>query len=122
MVIRSHGVFAAVGRLAARYRPTPSVRTSAPVWGASIICMAEMAMNATDYSHAWKEFSVRGWRKNEPGELGSPEKPVLLKRAMQVALDAGVSFTDLVHRAGLPESDIQTILDDNEDSRPRVEL
>jgi Zn-dependent peptidase ImmA (M78 family) len=74
------------------------------------------------YTQAWKALSVRGWRKREPGDLGPPENPVLLRRAVDLVTDCGVSLDELVRRGGLPESDIKFILGDRGDERPRVEI
>jgi len=73
------------------------------------------------YVQALKTMSMRGWRKQEPGELGPPENPVLLRRAVELAAKTGVKLSDLVRNAGLPEHDIRAILGNN-DARPRVEL
>jgi hypothetical protein len=79
-------------------------------------------MDERTYSQAWKTLSVRGWRKHEPGDLGPPESPVLLQRAMDVAADAGWTFEALIQRAGLPANDICALLGRTDDPRPRVEL
>jgi Zn-dependent peptidase ImmA (M78 family)/DNA-binding XRE family transcriptional regulator len=79
-------------------------------------------MDGRTYSQAWKALSARGWRKHEPGDLGPPESPILLQRALQVAADSGVTLEALIRRAGLPEIDIRAILGDADSSRPRVEL
>lgn len=79
-------------------------------------------MNEQNYRQAWKTLSVRGWRKNEPGDLGLPESPVLLQRALQVAAESGVSLDAIIRESGLPESDINAILGQVNQPRPRVEL
>jgi Zn-dependent peptidase ImmA (M78 family) len=96
-------------------------------WHVSIaaLLMRARALNVMDehtYSQAWKTLSVRGWRKQEPGELGPPESPVLLQRALDVAADAGMAFEELLQRSGLPENDVRAILGRTTDPRPRVEL
>jgi len=96
-------------------------------WQVSIasLIMRARTLNVMDehaYSQAWKALSVRGWRKNEPGDLGRPESPVLLQRALGVAEGTGMTFEALVHDAGLPKADICTILGRAEDPRPRVQL
>jgi len=91
---------------------------------ASLIMRAKtlQVMDEQAYSQAWKALSARGWRKQEPGDLGPPENPILLCRALQLATETGVTFEALIQRAGLPEEDIRTILGRIHDPRPRVEL
>jgi Zn-dependent peptidase ImmA (M78 family)/transcriptional regulator with XRE-family HTH domain len=79
-------------------------------------------MQERTYVQAWKSLSARGWRKQEPGDLGPPESPVLLQRALEVAAEVGVTLESLVRGAGLPENDILAILGQANDPRPRVEL
>ncbi|MGB3443130.1 MAG: XRE family transcriptional regulator [Actinophytocola sp.] len=74
------------------------------------------------YAQAWKALSVRGWRKVEPGPLGNPEAPVLLRRALELAETTGVSFSEFIHRSGLPEADVRTLLNRDISERPRVEF
>ena len=91
---------------------------------ASLIVRANTleVMGDRAYSQAWKALSARGWRKREPGDLGPPENPILLQRAVQVVAEAGVTLEEIIQRAGLPEDDIHTILGHIHDPRPRVEL
>lgn len=91
---------------------------------ASLIVRAKTleVMDERTYVQAWKALSVRGWRKREPGDLGPPENPILLQRALQVASETGVTLETLTRRAGLPGDDILNILGHINDSRPRVEL
>lgn len=97
-------------------------------WHVSIaaLIMRARALDVMDertHNQAWKALSVRGWRKREPGDLGPPEIPVLLQRALKVAgREAGVTFEALVERAGLPKDDICEILGERNDARPNVEL
>lgn len=79
-------------------------------------------MDDNTYAQAWKALSVRGWRKREPGDLGDPEVPVLLRRALALTERSGVSFDEFINRSGLPEADIRTLLNQDIDERPRVEF
>lgn len=79
-------------------------------------------MNEHTYTQAWKTLSARGWRKVEPGPLGTPEVPVLLRRALELMETTGVSFPEFIQRSGLPEADIETLLDRGISERPRVEF
>ncbi|QKV78165.1 ImmA/IrrE family metallo-endopeptidase [Amycolatopsis sp. Hca4] len=75
------------------------------------------------YTQAWKALSARGWRKIEPGPLGNPEVPVLLQRALKLLeTTTGVSYSEFLRRAGLPEADVTTLLDRDVSERPRVQL
>jgi Zn-dependent peptidase ImmA (M78 family)/transcriptional regulator with XRE-family HTH domain len=96
-------------------------------WHVSIAALIVRArtldvMDESAYGQAWKALSARGWRKREPGDLGPPENPILLQRALQVATETGVTLDALIQRAGLPEDDIRTILGPAYDPRPPVEL
>jgi len=96
-------------------------------WHVSIAALLVRAktlrvMDEHAYGQAWKALSVRGWRKVEPGGLGAPEAPVLLRRAVDLVETTGISFTEFVDRAGLPEADVRTLLDASLRERPRVEL
>lgn len=96
-------------------------------WHVSIAALLVRAktLNVMDehtYAQGWKALSVRGWRKREPGDLGNPEVPVLLQRALEVAAKAGLSFDEFIDRSSLPEEDIRTLLNRDVEERPRVEL
>jgi Zn-dependent peptidase ImmA (M78 family)/transcriptional regulator with XRE-family HTH domain len=96
-------------------------------WHVSIAALIKRAktlhvMDERTYIQACKTMSVRGWRKNEPGDLGPPERPVLLRRAIDLATESGTTLSDLVRHASLPENDIDAILGDTDDNRPRVKL
>jgi hypothetical protein len=56
------------------------------------------------YERALKYISARGWRKHEPGDLGSPEQPGLLQAAMDLLVNTGVTIEDLAKEADLPVS------------------
>jgi Zn-dependent peptidase ImmA (M78 family) len=45
-------------------------------------CRTVGLMEEDTYAQAMKTLSVRGWRKHEPGDLGEPESPMLLQRAV----------------------------------------
>lgn len=96
-------------------------------WHVSIAALLVRAktlgvMNEHTYAQAWKALSVRGWRKVEPGNLGNPEAPVLLQRALQLMETTGLSFHDFIGRSGLPEVDVRSLLNRDFDERPRVEF
>lgn len=96
-------------------------------WQVSIAALLKRAqtlgvMNDHDYTQAMKTMSARRWRNPEPGDLGAPEKPVLLARAVEVAEQNGVSLEALAARNGLPVRELTTILRPSFDPRPRVEI
>jgi Zn-dependent peptidase ImmA (M78 family)/DNA-binding XRE family transcriptional regulator len=95
-------------------------------WHVSIAALLKRArtlgvMSEPTYVQALKIMSVRGWRKTEPGDLGRPEQPVLLRRAADAAKSVGVSLSDVSQRAGLPEAEVYSIVG-MDDDRPAVEL
>ena len=96
-------------------------------WHVSIAALLVRAktlgvMDEHTYAQAWKALSVRGWRKMEPGNLGNPEVPVLLQRALELMERTGLSFDDFISQSGLPEADIRTLLNNDTDERPRLEF
>lgn len=75
------------------------------------------------YVQSMKTLSARGWRKNEPGSLGAPERPTLLNRALKVVTEAGIANLDsIVAEAHLPEKDVAELLGASRDPRPRVSV
>ncbi|MGH3435262.1 MAG: helix-turn-helix domain-containing protein [Sciscionella sp.] len=96
-------------------------------WHVSIAALLVRAktlrvMDEQTYAQAWKTLSVRGWRKVEPGNLGHPEVPVLLQRALELTEETGFPFDEFISRSGLPEADIRTLLNRDIAERPRVEF
>lgn len=96
-------------------------------WQVSIAALVVRAktlgvMDERTYAQAWKSLSARGWRKTEPGNLGNPEAPVLLLRALELMEKTGLSFDEFTNRTGLPEADIRTLLNREVVERPRVEF
>src|SRR5262249_24044791 len=96
-------------------------------WHVSIAALLKRAntldvMSDRTYTQACKTMSTRGWRKYEPGDLGPPERPILFHRAIELTTESGTTLGDLIHQAGLPQQDINAILGDSDDNRPRVTL
>ncbi|MEV2270469.1 helix-turn-helix domain-containing protein [Nonomuraea africana] len=79
-------------------------------------------MSEHTYAQGWKALSIRGWRKVEPGPLGNPEAPVLLRRALELMETTGISFADFINRSSLPEADVRALLGRDISERPRVEF
>lgn len=69
------------------------------------------------YLSAMKLMSARGWRRHEPGDLGEPESPVLLRKAMEMA-----DFTaeTLSKKTAIPLWAVREIVSQMADDRPRV--
>ncbi len=66
-------------------------------------------------------MSMRGWRKVEPGRLGAPESPVLLRVAVDLAARAGRPLEAVVENVGLPLDEVRAVLSYT-DQRPRVTI
>lgn len=71
------------------------------------------------YVGAMKVLSARGWRRHEPADLGEPEAPAMLNKAMEVA---GVDERRLAVRTAMPLDLLRRILDLAADDRPRIVL
>lgn len=59
-------------------------------------------LTATAYQSAIKYMSRAGWRKSEPGDLGPPERPRMLRRAARALLESGITVDDLADEAHIP--------------------
>lgn len=76
-------------------------------WGVSVAALLRRGldlkrMSPDEYTRSMKALSARGWRKDEPGNV-APEEPVLLRRAVQVVLEAqNLTLDNLAERAALP--------------------
>ena len=93
-------------------------------WGVSLAALIRRQrdldiIEPARYTSLMKSLSARGWRRNEPGDLGEPEAPILLKKAMEVA---GLAEHDLAQRTGYPIRLVRDVLDTLVDSRPLVEI
>ncbi len=76
-------------------------------WGMSMAALLMASrqldvMSDNTYRRAMTQLGARGWRRAEPGYLGEPEHPQLLRRAVEVLDDAGISFERVVADSGLP--------------------
>ncbi len=76
----------------------------------------------TTYESATKYMSRMGWRTTEPGDLGPPERPRLLPRAVAALAEAGTSLTDLAIEAHLPVEIIEDYVRAKVPTRIQVEL
>lgn len=96
-------------------------------WGASIGALLRRAMTLnvmpeTTYLQAVRSMSGRGWRVNEPGDLGTGEAPQLLSLAASAAEQAGLTIGALASETGWPEPMITELLRASTDPRPRIYL
>jgi len=95
------------------------------VWGISIQALLFKArtlgvMPEHTYRRAVTAVNARGWRKEEPGDDGRAEQPVLLDRALTVIQDRGITIEELSSIARLPVDTIQIIV--SSDERPTINL
>lgn len=76
------------------------------------------------YVNAMKAMSARGWRTREPGDekLGPLEMPVLLRLALERLGEVDVTVADIADEAGLPLGDVEDLIAQSQDPRPRVQL
>lgn len=96
-------------------------------WGASIGALLRRAvtlnvMPETTYLQAVRYMSARGWRIDEPGDLGAGEAPQLLFLAASAAEQAGLTIAALASETGWPEPMITELLNASTDPRPRIYL
>jgi Zn-dependent peptidase ImmA (M78 family) len=96
-------------------------------WGASIGALLRRAMTLNvmpeaTYIQALRYMSGRGWRVNEPGDLGAGEAPQLLSLAASAAEQAGLTIGALASETGWPEHMITEVLSASTDPRPRINL
>ncbi|MEX2459010.1 MAG: ImmA/IrrE family metallo-endopeptidase [Actinomycetota bacterium] len=95
-------------------------------WGTSIASLLYRArtlrvMKEPEYIRASKGLSARGWRVDEPGNLGPPEAPRLLSEAVRLAEEAGHTLLDIASEAGVPPEELSLILVAAQ-PRPRLSL
>lgn len=93
------------------------------IWGVSIQALLYRArtlgvMSETTYRRAVTELNARGWRRQEPGDDGRAESPVLLTRAFGVMADCGLSLEDVANEARLSPATVRMIIE--HDERPEV--
>lgn len=96
-------------------------------WGMSLAALLFRArdveaISPNTYTNAMKMMSAKGWRRLEPGdrELGAPERPVLLRRAVEKAAEEwDLEVEQFLEASGLPTDDCLSLLGR---SRPSIEL
>lgn len=123
---------------AAFLMPAADIRTELPAtaswrelvilkkrWGASIGALLRRSrtldvMSEATYLQALRYMSGRGWRVDEPGDLGAGEAPRLLSLAASAAQQAGLTIGALASETGWPEPMIAEVLSASMDPRPRI--
>jgi len=96
-------------------------------WQVSIAALLMRAktvgsMSDAEYTKAMKAMSARGWRRQQPADLGASETPKLLSAALKAATDAGTTLEELAARGGLPLPVLKTLLGPSINPRPIVRL
>jgi Zn-dependent peptidase ImmA (M78 family)/transcriptional regulator with XRE-family HTH domain len=76
-------------------------------------------MNDSTYAQAMRTVSTRGWRTVEPGDLGVPEAPTLLARAVEIAK---VDSVILATETGWPIALINDVISASTDVRPSLDI
>jgi hypothetical protein len=61
-----------------------------------------------------------GWRIDEPGDLGAPESPVVLRRAVELLFQEGFTLEEIADDTALPLDQVQRILDAAAPTRQEV--
>jgi Zn-dependent peptidase ImmA (M78 family)/DNA-binding XRE family transcriptional regulator len=84
-------------------------------WGVSFAAMLYRArdlalISPTAYESAMRQVSRRGWRRSEPGDVGAPEQPALLSKALDLVEKNGIGRDELAAEAHLPASQVQELL------------
>jgi Zn-dependent peptidase ImmA (M78 family)/DNA-binding transcriptional regulator YiaG len=77
-------------------------------------------LSPTAYESAMKHMSRRGWRHREPGDLGPPERPALLRRATELLEEHGVDVHQLGSQAHVPFERVEELLGLRQVERPVV--
>lgn len=93
-------------------------------WAVSIGALLKRAntlriMSDATYSQAMRTMGSRGWRTDEPGDLGAPEMPKLLTQAAELARATSASLSEAT---GWPEDCINDVLTATADRRPGLTL
>lgn len=91
-------------------------------WGVSLAALVKRCrdlerISAAQYTSAMKYMSMRGWRKQEPTDLGPCEEPRLLRQA---ALQAGLGAPGIASALHMPAKDVEWIVGNTFDTRGRV--
>lgn len=91
------------------------LEAGAEVWGVSMQALLRRAkdvgtLSDSGYTRAMQRMSALGWRTREPIDIGPPERPQLLERALQTAAQAGFSLSAVADTIGMPASRLLRLL------------
>jgi Zn-dependent peptidase ImmA (M78 family)/DNA-binding transcriptional regulator YiaG len=98
------------------------------IWGVSMQAALYRAkhlaiLSREQYTRAMRRLSAAGWRTREPVEIGPPERPQLLMRAIATLPEAGSSLAQIAEAFGMPEGRLARMLalpEHHEDNRADV--
>jgi Zn-dependent peptidase ImmA (M78 family)/transcriptional regulator with XRE-family HTH domain len=105
-----------------------ALEDTAKTWGVSMQAALFRAkhlkvLSPDDYTRAMRRLSAAGWRTREPIEIGPPERPRLLSRAVATLPAAGTSLGQLAESFGMPVGRLARMLslpEDHDDARENV--
>jgi Zn-dependent peptidase ImmA (M78 family)/DNA-binding XRE family transcriptional regulator len=115
--------------IAAELPPSPSLQRLLDLklrWRVSVQALLRRgkdlgAYSDASYRRAYQLLGAKGWRTNEPGDLGLPEQPALLSRAAKMLADRYGQDT-VSKRMQLRDDDLAALLSMVTDRKPAVEL
>jgi Zn-dependent peptidase ImmA (M78 family)/transcriptional regulator with XRE-family HTH domain len=105
-----------------------SLEDTSKTWGVSMQAALYRAkhlgvLSQEHYTQAMRRLSAAGWRTREPIEIGPPERPRLLARAIATLPQAGTSLGQIAEAFGMPEGRLARMLalpEDHQDARANV--
>ena len=94
-------------------------------WGVSLSAVLYRArtlgvIGESAYRRAMARMSSEGWRRDEPGELGPPESPTMLPRALELLRQRGITLETIAAEAKLPASVVAEIV--GGEQKPRLQV
>jgi Zn-dependent peptidase ImmA (M78 family)/transcriptional regulator with XRE-family HTH domain len=76
-------------------------------------------LSSDAYQRAQVRMSVRDWREREPGDIGMPEEPTVLRKALALMeAKRGLAGADVAGVLHLPSDDFESLLADIDADRP----
>lgn len=105
-----------------------TLEVTAKTWGVSMQAALYRAkqlgvLSKTDYERTMRRMSAAGWRTREPVEIGPPERPRLLMRAVAALPHAGTSLGNVAELLGVPHGRLARMLalpEDYDDAQGNV--
>lgn len=99
------------------------------MWGVSMQALLGRGrdletLSEGDYQRTMKRMSAMGWRSKEPVDIGPPERPELLTRAVKVLGAAGGSLHAIASEMGMASKRMARMLSLPEDriEEPEAEV